>query len=191
MINYPNKKKVASIHTNTSTMNRGMALEKDINDSCEYYKECKRALIYKKPTPVQVVRVDYPNRNAAKIIEAYYKVPSTTDYNGIYRGRYIDFEAKETRSKVSFSLQNIHPHQIEHLKQVQAHGGIAFIIIRFSSYGETFLLDASHMINAYELETKKSIRYDSIVANGYKIMEGYIPRLKYLDVVDTVYFKED
>ena len=191
MINYPNRKKVAQTSTSTARTNRGMALEKDINDSCVYYKECNRALIYKKPTPVQVVRVDYPNRNAAKIIEAYYKVPSTTDYNGIYRGKYIDFEAKETRSKVSFTLQNIHPHQIEHLKQVQAHGGIAFLIIRFTHYQETFLLDAMHMIKAYEEESKKSITYESIIRNGFKISEGYIPRLKYLDVVDEVYFKED
>lgn len=191
MINYPNKKKASFTIHDTLRKNRGMALEKDISDSCQYYKESGRALIYKKPTPIQVVRVDYPNRNHAKICEAYYKVPSTTDYNGIYRGKYIDFEAKETRSKVSFTLQNIHPHQIEHLKQVKKHGGIAFVIIRFTVYGETFLLDASYMIETYETKTKKSMSYESILEYGYKIEEGYVPRLKYLDIVDDVYFKED
>ena len=63
--------------------NRGMRLEADLNDTNKYYRECDKALIYKKPTPVQVVRVDYPARNKAKIVEAYYKTPSTTDYNGI------------------------------------------------------------------------------------------------------------
>lgn len=191
MINYPNKKKVISNFTTGSSVNRGMGLEKDLNDSCLYYKECNRALIYKKPTPIQVVKVDYPNRNHAKICEAYYKVPSTTDYNGIYRGRYIDFEAKETRSKTSFSLKNIHVHQIEHLKKVKEHGGIAFVIIRFSTMNKTYLLDAKYMIEAYETQHKKSITYQSIIENGYPITEGYSPRLKYLDVVDNIYFKED
>ena len=34
------------------------------------------------------MKVDYPNRSHAKIVEAYYQTPSTTDYNGIYRGKY-------------------------------------------------------------------------------------------------------
>lgn len=191
MINYPNKKKINTSIAIDSSVNRGMGLEKDLNDSCLFYKECNRALIYKKPTPIQVVKVDYPNRNHAKICEAYYKIPSTTDYNGIYRGRYIDFEAKETRSKTSFSLKNIHVHQIEHLKKVMEHGGIAFLIIRFTILNETYLLDASYMIKAFEQQDKKSISYQSITKNGFLIAEGYTPRLKYLDIVDRIYFKED
>lgn len=191
MINYPNKKKINTALSIESSVNRGMGLEKDLNDSCLFYKESNRALIYKKPTPIQVVKVDYPNRNHAKICEAYYKVPSTTDYNGIYRGQYIDFEAKETRSKTLFSLKNIHVHQIEHLKKVKEHGGIAFLIIRFSLLNETYLLDASYMIEAYEKQERKSISYQSITENGFLISEGYSPRLKYLDIVDRIYFKED
>ena len=74
-----------------SYSSRGMRLENDINDSNKYYRELDKALIYKKPTPVQVVHVDYPKRQRAKITEAYYKTPSTTDYNGVYRGKYIVF----------------------------------------------------------------------------------------------------
>lgn len=189
MINYPNKKNLnSSVHISTISNQRGMGLEKDINDSNTFYRETERALIYKKPTPVQVVRVDYPKRSSAKIIEGYYKTPSTTDYNGLYRGKYIDFEAKETKSKISFTFKNIHEHQIKHLKMVKQHGGIAFVIIRFHAYNETYLLDATIITSAYEDQNQKSIRYEKVKETGFLIGEGFSPRLKYLDIVDTLYF---
>lgn len=190
MIQYPNKKKVTT-SISTTSRSRGMDLEKDINDSNLFYKDCNRALIYKKPTPVQIVKVDYPSRKSAKIIEAYYQVPSTTDYNGIYRGKYIDFEAKETKSKTSFPFQNIHPHQIQHLKKVMEHDGIAFMMIRFQAKQETYLLEASKLLHKYESKESKSLPYTYIQEEGYLIEEGYMPRLKYLDIVDAVYFKEE
>ncbi len=186
MINYPNKKKTQI----SSSLNyaRGMNLEKDLNDSNTFYNSIGRGLIYKKPTPIQIVKVDYPSRKHAKISEAYYQVPSTTDYNGVYRGKYIDFEAKETKSKASFTFQNIHPHQIKHLKGVIEQGGIAFVIIRFNAYNETYLIDANDVIHAYEKDDKKSLTYKEINQFAHLIAEGFTPRLKYLDIVDTVYF---
>lgn len=188
MINYPNKKMVNNTSSTSVSNQRGMALEKDINDSNQFYRDTKKALIYKKPTPIQVVRVDYPKRSSAKIVEGYYKTPSTTDYNGIYRGKYIDFEAKETKAKNSFTFKNIHEHQIEHLECVCDHGGIAFVIIRFHFYNETYLLDASLLIEAYRSEKQKSMKYEYIKEFGYLIQESLSPRLKYLDIIDKVYF---
>src|SRR5699024_9971007 len=45
---------------------RGMTLEKDLDFANSYYLEHGRAVIHKKPTPVQIVNVDYPSRNKAK-----------------------------------------------------------------------------------------------------------------------------
>ena len=149
------------------------------------------ALIHKKPTPIQVVKVDYPERSAAKITEAYYKTPSTTDYNGIYRGRAIDFEAKETRQKTSFPFKSIHPHQIEHLKKVIQHGGIGFFIIRFTCFEETYLIDAAILIDMYYEGERKSISYMKVKEVGSLIRMGLTPRLCYLDNVDALYFKEE
>lgn len=200
MIGYPTKKTniiqtsvVNSLKRDPhlSHMGRGMSLESDINFSNEYYIEVDRALIHKKPTPIQVVRVDYPRRSSAKIVEAYYKTPSTTDYNGIYRGRAIDFEAKETKNRTTFTFKAIHPHQIKHLEKVLLHGGIGFIIIRFTYHNETYLLDARYMIDAYNNETKKSMTYQEICKYGSLIKEGLTPRLNYLDNVDEIYFMED
>ena len=190
---YPNGKRFVPQDNITiqSNSNRGMDLEKELNDSNMYYKESQRAIIYKKPTPVQIVRVDYPSRNAARIVEAYYTTPSTTDYNGIYRGRPIDFEAKETHSKTSFPFRSIHPHQIEHLKAVLYHGGIGFIILRFCSYDETYLIDAHYFIEKYEDQSRRSLPYRDIQEHGYLIPQSYLPRLNYLNIVDELYFKEE
>src|SRR5699024_10462047 len=103
---------------------RGMTLEKDLDRTNQSDLDSKKALIHKKQIPVQIVNVDYPTRNKAKITEAYFKVPSTSDYNGIYKGRYIDFEAKETRNKTRFPFINIHAHQVEHMRQCHLSGGI-------------------------------------------------------------------
>lgn len=191
MVNYPNKKKINHLSSSINkARQRGMGLEKDINDSNEYYRSIHRAIIYKKPTPIQVVRVSYPERKAAKIIEAYYQTPSTTDYNGIYRQKYIDFEAKETQSKTSFTFRNIHPHQIEHLQSVIEQGGIGCFIIRFVSLNETYLIDADIVCHAFINQKRQSLSYDTIKENGILIKEGLSPRLKFLDAVDELFFKE-
>ena len=71
-MNYPNGKKMYS-PSKTSTSNRGMSLEEDINKTNKHYLTNDVAVIYKKPTPIQIVSVDYPKRSAAKITEAYFK----------------------------------------------------------------------------------------------------------------------
>lgn len=195
MVNYPNMKK--NINTTFHkpeqkhyTAHRGMSLEEDISLSNEYYLSASLAVIYKKPTPVQIVKVDYPKREAAKIVEAYYKTPSTTDYNGIYKGRYIDFEAKETKVK-TFPFANISKHQIDHLQRIIDHGGIAFVIIAFTSLNEVYLIDASYIIYDYYHASRKSMTYEKIKSLGHIIPQGYQPRLDYLKVIDEIYIKED
>ena len=169
-----------------SSANRGMNLEEDINISNQYYIDKDLAAISKRPTPINVVKVDYTR--GAKITDAYFEKQSTTDYNGVYRGRYLDFEAKSTKSRTSFPLSNITSHQIAHLKRVLRHGGIAFFIIRFEALEETYLLEAAFVISAFESEKSKSISYPDVAKNGHLIKTGFIPRLFYLEIVDALYF---
>ena len=193
MIKYPNGK-VGTYSKKTITRkpvasgNRGMGLEGDINDSNLYYKEKDLCLITKRPTPINVVKVDYTH--GAIITNAYFEKQSTTDYNGVYKGRYIDFEAKSTQSKTSLPLHNIPPQQIEHLKGVIRHGGIAFFIIEFALKQETYLLDAQYVIDLVNSKERKSISHDFIIEHGHLIKRGYHPRLDYLEVVEKVYFKD-
>ncbi|HEU5138913.1 MAG TPA: Holliday junction resolvase RecU [Bacillales bacterium] len=188
-INYPNGKRF--FNQDTQYGNRGMTLEEDINSSNEYYLAVGTAVIHKKPTPVQVVNVDFPKRSAAVIKEAYFQKPSTTDYNGVYRGKYIDFEAKETKQKSSFPLKNFHDHQVEHIRKVLKQGGICFVLLRFSTLGKVYFLEAGHLLHYWDEQHgdgRKSIRITEIQENGHLIPSGYRPRIDYLKIVDTMYF---
>ena len=170
-----------------SAANRGMSLEEDINLSNDYYREQGIALITKRPTPINIVKVDYSK--GARITDAYFEKQSTTDYNGVYQGRYIDFEAKNTKSKTAFPLSNISEHQIIHLKNVIKHGGIAFFIISFQMMNEVYLLDASFVIEFYDHGDRKSIPYDVFKKEGILIKQDYTPRLHYIDAINELYFK--
>ena len=189
-MNYPNGiKKSKNIDITTKPVdykNRGMTLEGEINQSNEYYIEIGKAFIYKKPTPIKLVKVDYPSRDKAVIKEAYFSTPSTTDYNGLYNGKYIDFEAKETKSKTAFALTNIHPHQIKHLENIDNNGGIAFIIVRFTTLNETYLITAERFLNYINNNDKKSVPLEYFKTDAYLIKDGYRPRIDYLKVVDIL-----
>ena len=180
---YPNgiKKEYINIKSHS---NRGMNLENDLNDSNNYYLVNDIAIIYKKPTPITINKVDYKSRVDAVIKEAHFKIPSTTDYNGIYKGKYIDFEAKETKSTTSFPLSNIHSHQIEHLKNIYKHGGIGFIIVRFTKLNKTYLLFIEDLINFLDNNERVSIPIDYFNEFGQLIKEGLNPRLDYLKILD-------
>ena len=200
MIKYPNgqkytpsslikrESKKSKEDISASASNRGMNLEGDINLSNEWYTEKGLALITKRPTPINVVKVDYSK--GAKITDAYFEKQSTTDYNGVYKGKYLDFEAKNTKSKTSFPLSNIEKHQIIHLKRVIEQGGIAFFIIQFQTKNEVYLLDASFVIDFWENGDRKSIPYEVFKSDGILIEQAYNPRLKYLDAVDLKYFQK-
>lgn len=194
MIKYPNGTVKANIQPkeapkkNAKKSHLGVDFESLINESNQYYLLKNIASIYKKPTPIQIVKVEYPSRNKAKITEAYYRMPSTTDYNGIYRGKYIDFEAKSCHT-TSFPFNHIYVHQIKHLETVQNMGGISFLIIEFSMYHEVFLLPTTNLVNLYNDSLnggRQSIPYDYFKQNGYSLKLGFNPRIDYLKAVDIL-----
>ena len=176
MIKYPNK--ISKMSSFKNYANRGMTLESEINDSNRYYLENDIAVVYKKPTPIKVVK-----QVNEKIINAYFEKPSTTDYNGLYKGKYIDFEAKETKG-VSFPLKNIHPHQIRHLENIERHGGICFLIVRFVNVNETYLLFEKDFDYFIKNNTRKSIPIDYFKEKGYLIKDKLRPMVDYIEIID-------
>lgn len=184
-------KKRQRTNTKLTYANRGMSLETDINETNKFYLTTNKAIVHKKPTPIQVVDVHYPTRSAAKITEAYFKEKATTDYNGIYKGKYIDFEAKETKNKTTFPLSNIQHHQIAHMRSIMQHNGICFVIIRFIVHDETYFLPSETIISYWDHMLnggRKSITYESIQKEGHKIPFTYQARVDYLRIIDQLYF---
>ena len=120
------------------------------------------------------------------ITKAFYKIPSTTDYNGLWNGKYIDFEAKETNSATSFSLNNIHEHQIEHMKKILIHGGITFIIVRFKKIDKTFILPFKKFIFFYDRAKnggRKSIKLSEFEQTAFELSFNYKIRLDYITII--------
>lgn len=179
----PNQQTLPKKTYEHSFSNRGKSLEDELNETNEFYLANNLAVVHKKPIPIQVVNVRYPARSAAVITEAYYRTPSTTDYNGVWNGCYIDFEAKETKNKTSFPLQNIHLHQVRHMEQVSAQGGLAFFILKFSSWGRYFLLPYEKFLPKWkrmENGGRKSITLQEIEEDSIEIELEYQPRLDYI-----------
>lgn len=168
---------------------RGMTLEQEINDSNIYYLMKDLAVVHKKPTPIQIVKVDYPKRSAAVIKEAYFKQASTTDYNGIFKGKYIDFDAKETMNTTSFPLSNFHEHQIMHMKKCVNQGGICFTIVKFVKSDDIYVLNSDKLFsfwNRMESGGRKSITKKEFDKFGYKINYQINPVLPYLSAVQKI-----
>lgn len=115
---------------------RGSILEEMINRTNEAYRENRLALIQKIPTPITPINIDRESRH---ITLAYFEQKSTVDYIGAVQGIPVCFDAKECKTD-NFSLQNIHEHQYQFMKDFEAQGGIAFIIVYYTHKEEKYYI---------------------------------------------------
>ena len=182
---YPNNIK-KSAHKPISYANRGMALESLLNETNEYYNEKDMALIFKKPTPIGISEAVYTSHGRI-IKNGYFKAQSTLDYNGIYKGHYVEFEAKETQNKTSFPLANFHEHQLGYIRRVIQHGGICFIILKMNQL--IYFFKGEDLVRFLDENSRKSIPYSYIEEHGILIKEAYQPSIDYLSVIDKEYLK--
>lgn len=107
---------------------RGSALEDLINRTNEKYRESGLGLIQKVPTPITPIKIDKEQRH---ITLAYFDQKSTVDYIGAVQGIPVCFDAKECASD-TFSLQNIHEHQITFMEDFEKQQGVSFFIIHYT-----------------------------------------------------------
>lgn len=183
---YPGKAKKA-YQKPVSYAKRGMDLESLINEANKYYLDNDIAVIYKKPTPVEIKKVSYKGKT--EYIEGILREKSTLDYTGVYKGYYLDFDAKSSKSKTSFPLSNIHKHQLLHIDRVLKHKGISFLIIEMND--RFFILDGNVLMNFVNNNDRKSIPFEFIQKEGLEIKLKFSPTLDYITVLDTLISKKE
>ena len=183
---YPGKAKKA-YQKPVSYAKRGMDLESLINEANKYYLDNDIAVIYKKPTPVEIKKVSYKGKT--EYIEGVLREKSTLDYTGVYKGYYLDFDAKSSKSKTSFPLANIHKHQLLHIDRVLKHKGISFLIIEMND--RFFILDGNVLIKFVNNNDRKSIPFEFIQKEGLEIKLKFSPTLDYIPVLDTLISKKE
>ena len=140
---------------------RGSALEELINLTNEKYRENKLALIQKVPTPITPIQMDKETRH---ITLAYFEQKSTVDYIGAVQGIPVCFDAKECAVD-TFSLQNIHDHQVEFMQNFEKQGGIAFLIIYYSHKDLFYYLNLEQLLFFWKRAKdggRKSFRFDEL-----------------------------
>ncbi|MFJ8457295.1 Holliday junction resolvase RecU [Bacillus paramycoides] len=163
--------------------NRGMHFEKLINLTNEMYRREGVALINKRPTPVKVLKVVY-----GRVKDGYYESKSTVDYDGVYKGRAIAFEAKSTEDPGRFDLKNIAQHQLDYLEKAEKMGAICFFLIGFSKDKSVFAVPLS-VIQSYvrishQSKGKKSMPRADFDIYGYLVDQTERAPVDYLQYID-------
>lgn len=162
---------------------RGSMLEEMINLTNSKYRERGLALIQKIPTPITPINIDKENRH---ITLAYFEQKSTVDYIGVVQGIPVCFDAKECAVD-TFSLNNVHEHQIQFMKEFEAQNGIAFLLIYYKKHDVYYYLTFERLYEFWNRARKggrKSFRYDELDPS-YQIKVqggGYIHYLENLNM---------
>ena len=160
---------------------RGSTLEDMINRTNEKYAEAGLALIQKVPTPITPIKMDKEHR---QITLAYFEQKSTVDYIGAVQGLPVCFDAKECAVD-TFSLANIHDHQVSFMDAFEKQGGIAFFLIFYSHRNAFYYLPLAHLKYFWDRAKeggRKSFRYEELNP------EYFLPRkngilVPYLDML--------
>ena len=160
---------------------RGSTLEDLINRTNEKYLENGLALIQKIPTPITPINIDKQTRH---ITLAYFEKKSTVDYIGAVQGIPVCFDAKECAVD-TFSLQNIHEHQVLFMEQFEKQGGVAFFLIYYT-HKDLFYYLPYEMLRFFWDRAKeggrKSFRIDELNPE-YALPKKHGVLVPYLDVL--------
>ena len=140
---------------------RGSMLEELINLTNTKYREKGMALMQKVPTPITPINIDKENRH---ITLAYFEQKSTVDYIGVVQGVPVCFDAKECAVD-TFSMNNVHEHQVEFMKEFEAQNGISFLLIYFKKQEVYYYLTFDRLCEFWERSQnggRKSFKYNEL-----------------------------
>lgn len=160
---------------------RGSILEDMINRTNEKYLMEELALIQKIPTPITPINIDKETRH---ITLAYFDQKSTVDYIGAVQGVPVCFDAKECAVD-TFTLQNIHPHQVAFMENFEKQDGVAFFLIYYTTRDELYYLpfrDLKRFWDRAQAGGRKSFRFDELDESFFikHKADGFVPYLEAL-----------
>lgn len=170
-----------------SYANRGMGFENMIDVTNEMYCNQELAVINKRPTPVKVTK-----SYNGKVLAGYFERSSTVDYDGVYDGRAIMFEAKSVQQLTRFDLSNLHDHQYDYLNKCHKAGAITSILIDFKKQMKIYLLPFETLRSYVERAKnggRKSIPLEDFDIYGYEVESGRVP-VDYLAAVNKIWFSQ-
>ena len=160
---------------------RGSLLEEMINITNEKYRDNHLALIQKVPTPITPINIDKQSRH---ITLAYFEQKSTVDYIGAVQGIPVCFDAKECAVD-TFSLQNIHPHQVAFMEDFERQDGIAFFLIYYTGRDCMYYMPLRDLLvfwKRMEQGGRKSFRFDELQEKYFFHKKSGI-MVPYLDMI--------
>ncbi|MEK4565212.1 Holliday junction resolvase RecU [Alkalihalobacillus sp. FSL R5-0424] len=161
----------------------GMAFEDLINYTNAQYKNSQMALINKRPTPVKVM-----SAKGNRVLSGYFESKSTVDYDGIYKGNAIVFEAKSIEIN-RFELKNLHAHQLQYLIDAKKNGAVSFLLIEFRHLKLIYYVSVE-FVSFYVRQAanggRKSIPLVDFEVHGFEVKPGRKVALDYLAAVDRV-----
>ena len=140
---------------------RGSTLEEMLNQTNDYYRKNRLALIQKIPTPIKPIDIDQATRH---ITLAYFDQKSTVDYIGALQGFPICFDAKECRED-TFPLANVHEHQFAFMEEFEEQGGVAFLVIYYTERNEFYYLRFTKLKEFWQRMKsggRKSFRFEEL-----------------------------
>lgn len=149
---------------------RGSTLEELINTTNDLYREKGLGLVQKIPTPITPVAFD---TNTKQITKAYFEKDSTVDYIGVVQGIPVCFDAKECMTD-TFSLQNIHEHQYQFMKEFEAQGGISFLLVMFTARNDFYYMTFQELTRYLD-----------------RVKDGHAKNFKYLELDDDFFLKPE
>ncbi|MCT4786599.1 Holliday junction resolvase RecU [Exiguobacterium aestuarii] len=142
-----------------------------------------------------VIHQAHPEVKTIKGLKPFYNSKAGLDFYGVYDGKYITFDTKETGSKTSFPLENIKDHQYGTLINTEKQNGIAFFLVRFNYFGETYFLNAEQARRWWEQQNekngRKSIPYKWFLENCKVVKRQSAVALDWLSIVREELGKRD
>lgn len=169
----------------TSVKNRGKDLEALVIQSNHVYRMRQEALIHQAHAEVKTLREPKVGKaKRGKVVKAFHKGKAGLDFYGVYDGKYITFDAKQTAEKTNFPhFKNIEHHQYNTVVETDKAGGIAFLLVRFSYWGETYYLSAEQLRYWWTQKERKSIPYQWFVEHCKVVKSQSAAALDWLSVV--------